>query len=108
MKKLRVVLLPLAVLAAVAVAPIPASADTVFKCSHKATYCMPIVKCVVPELRGDTVAQASVLLAAHDCSLGQVKSRPGRDVPVGTIIQSDPPAGTIHRDGKKVDVQVRR
>jgi beta-lactam-binding protein with PASTA domain len=108
MKKLPVVILPLVVFAVLAVAPLSASADTVFKCSHdSADYCMPVVKCVVPELRGDTVAQARALLAAHDCALGKVHHHQGGNVAVGTIIKSDPSAGTMHHDGKKVDVQVR-
>jgi hypothetical protein len=107
-KKVLALAVAVAAFAALAVAPLSASADTVFKCSHdSADYCMPVVKCVVPELRGDTVAQARVLLAAHDCTLGKVKDHPDGNVPVGTINKSDPSAGTMHHDGKKVDVQVR-
>lgn len=108
-KKLLVLLLPTALLAAAAIAPLSASADTFYKCPHGVSdehYCMTVVRCVVPQLAGDTVAQASALLAAHDCALGKVKDRRNRDAVSGTVVRSDPPAGTVHGQGKKVDLQV--
>ena len=108
-KRLLVLMLPTALLAAAAVAPLSASADTFYKCPRGMNdqhYCVKVVRCVVPQLAGDTVAEASALLAAHDCALGKVKDRRDRDVAAGIVVRSDPPAGTIHRDGKKVDLQV--
>lgn len=110
-KKLLVLMAPGAVLAAIAFAPLSASADTFYKCPKGVTnhaYCTKIIKCVVPKLQGKTVSQARTLLAAHDCKLGKVTKKPGKGVMKGRIIKSSPSAGTQHRKGMKVDVQVRK
>jgi beta-lactam-binding protein with PASTA domain len=75
MKKIIVLLTPVATVLAIAFAPASGSADTITSCPPGTTdphYCSQKVKCVVPSLTGKTVKQAKVLLREHDCKLGKV------------------------------------
>ncbi len=124
-RKALVLLAPVTVVLAVALAPVSATAD--LKCpkgTSDPTYCKR--KCVVPELRGLTVRQAQEELEEHDCDLGQVEKckadrhRGGNDfsrnwdnrdpcagVEKGRVLRSDPPAGTVLPNDADVDVVVR-
>ena len=61
------------------------------------------VRCVVPKLRGKTVAQARRALVRANCTLGHVR-RVGR----GRITKQSPPAGTRVAAGARVRVTVGR
>jgi beta-lactam-binding protein with PASTA domain len=66
----------------------------------------PVKKCVVPKLKGKTVAAARRALAAANCRLGTVKRR-GRGRP-GRIRAFKPKAGSVLAAGTRVDVTVNR
>ena len=71
-RKALLLLAPVAAIAAVALAPVSATAHE--RCSDGRTdpkYCERV--CVVPELRGLTVRQAEEALDARDCELGDVE-----------------------------------
>lgn len=63
--------------------------------------------CVVPTLRGRTVARAKTLLAAAGCKLGMVKRVHAR-VKRGRVIRSTPRAGKALTAGTRVAVVVSR
>ena len=99
-KRLLVLMVPVGALVAVAIGS-PASADTFYKCPHGVTnhdYCKKIIKCVVPQVRGDTVSEATVQLAKHDCERGKVTKVSGHGVARGEVVRSNPAAGTTHLD----------
>jgi hypothetical protein len=111
MKKVLVAIVPVAALAAVAIAPVWASADTVVKCPKGVTnrnYCTKTVECKVPQLKGKTPGQAGTLLRQHDCKLGKTTKAAGSGVPKGRILRSSPSAGTVHISGFKVNIIVRK
>jgi hypothetical protein len=111
MKKVLVAIVPVAALAAVAIAPLSASADTVFKCPKGVTdkkYCSKTVECKVPQLKGKTPGQAGILLRQHDCALGKTTKAAGSGVPKGKILRSAPAASTVHNRGFKVNIIVRK
>lgn len=111
LKKALVLIAPVAVLAAVAIAPLSASADTTYKCPKGVTnhaYCTKLVHCVVPQVRGKTPGQAGTLFKNHDCKLGKVTKAAGSGVPKGTILRSAPAAGTVHSQGQAVNVIIRK
>ena len=110
-KKLLVLTAPGAVVAAIAFAPLSASADTIYKCPKGVTnhaYCTKIVECKVPQLKGKTPGQAGTLLRQHDCALGKTTKAAGSGVPKGKILRSTPAAGTVHPKGFKVNIIVRK
>jgi hypothetical protein len=63
--------------------------------------------CVVPRLRGKTIAAARRILARANCTLGAVTRRTGRGK-AGRIRSTRPPAGTIRRPDAAVRVVVTR
>lgn len=110
-KKILVLMVPVAAFAAVAIAPLSASADTTYRCPKGVTnhkYCTKIVKCKVPQLRDKTPGQAGTLLKAHDCKLGKTTKKSGSGVPKGKILSSAPASGTVHPKGQAVNVVVRK
>lgn len=64
-------------------------------------------KCLVPRLRGKTLAGARVALTARKCALGNV-SRAFSQVRKGRIVRQAPAAGAIKPAGAKVNVVVSR
>lgn len=66
----------------------------------------PAVQCVVPALRGLTLARARTKLAAAHCALGAVHRRRGRGTP-GRVLGSSPRTGTTAPAGTPVSVTVR-
>jgi hypothetical protein len=106
LRKAVAVIAPTAVLAAVALAPMSASADKV--CSGVKPYQTCHRICIVPQLRGKTVKRARVLLRNHDCALGRVVRLKGTGVAVGRILKSKPRAHTRHPRGTRVRVFVRK
>jgi len=63
--------------------------------------------CVVPALRGRTVARAKTLLAAAGCKLGAVK-RSHAKVKRGRVVRSAPRAHRVLAAGSRVSVVVSR
>ena len=62
--------------------------------------------CTVPQLKGDTLAAARLMLKRDHCTLGKVTKRHTKTVPKGRIISTSPKAGTKHRAGTRVNVVV--
>lgn len=107
MKRILVAIAAIAAFAALAIAPLSAQGDTICPPgTHNPKYC--VKKCKVPQLKGKTPGQAGGLLAAHDCKLGKTTKAAGSGVPKGTILRSAPAAGTVHQQGFKVDIIVRK
>lgn len=115
LRKFLIFLVPAMMVAALAVALAsgPAAADTFFKCppgvtNHK--YCKKTVKCVVPQLRGDSVGQARRALNRHDCKVGKIERVKVKhsSVKKGHVLRSSPPSHTTHKKGTKVRLFVRK
>jgi len=64
--------------------------------------------CIVPNLRGKTVAAADKALAAAHCKPGKVTRASSKTVPSGRVISSKPPAGHLGPPGTKVNLVVSR
>jgi plastocyanin len=58
---------------------------------------------VVPDLAGQSTTQAAATLAGAGLKLGQQKGLVASAIPAGTIVSSNPPAGTTLPDGSTVD-----
>lgn len=111
LKKILVFVVAAAAFAAIAIAPLSASADVFWKCPKGVTnhkYCTKIIQCKVPQLKGKTPGQAGTLLRQHDCKLGKTTKAAGSGVPKGKVLRSAPAAGTVHQDGMKVNIIVRK
>lgn len=61
-------------------------------------------KCVVPALKGKTLAKAKKKLAAADCTLGKVKGKKGKSA---KVTKQSPTAGKTLAPGAKVGVTVK-
>jgi serine/threonine-protein kinase len=64
--------------------------------------------CVVPNLRGKTVATAKRLLVRGHCRLGIISRRHSATVAANRILGQHPRAGTRTKAGTKVSVVVSR
>jgi trypsin len=67
-----------------------------------------IVRCVVPRLRGKTLAAARVALSRGNCRLGKVTRAYSRSVRLGRIALQRPAAGVRLARGARVSVVVSR
>jgi eukaryotic-like serine/threonine-protein kinase len=56
----------------------------------------------VPSLRGQTLAQAEATLREFDLTVGEVTFEPSQEIPDGSVISSDPPAGNTVPAGSQV------
>jgi Bacterial Ig-like domain (group 3)/PASTA domain len=67
-------------------------------------------KCVVPKLKGKTVAQARKLLKKHHCKLGKVTTKAGASKRTGKlhIVSQSVKAKSVHSSGKRVPVVIDR
>lgn len=61
---------------------------------------------VVPDVIGATVEEATEALQQADLVVGDVAEEPGDDVQVGTVIETDPVAGTAVAPSTAVDLVV--
>jgi PASTA domain len=64
----------------------------------------PTPKCVVPALKGKTLATAKKKLTAADCTLGKVKGKKGKSA---KVTKQSPPPGKTLAAGAKVGVTVK-
>jgi hypothetical protein len=62
------------------------------------------VRCVVPKLRGKTLAQAKRLLAKAHCKLGKVSRKPSSRVRVGRVLATRPKPGAKRAAGARIPV----
>jgi hypothetical protein len=76
--------------------------------AESAAKSVPATDCVVPRLRGKTVARAKRLLVKAACRAGRVTRRRGTGVRRGRVLRSSPKAGTHRPHGTKVKLVVRR
>jgi hypothetical protein len=113
-KKLLVLTVSAAAMAfAVSLVPMGASADVIYICPHGVhnhKYCKREVKCVVPQLRGDSRGRARRALLKHDCRLGKVKRirEKHSSVKHGHVLFSKPPKHAIRDRGTKVEIFLRK
>jgi Ca2+-binding RTX toxin-like protein len=68
----------------------------------------PQVRCVVPNVKGKTLAQARRLLASKRCALGRVTKAYSQKVRKGHVISQRPSVGRRLPRGTKVQVKVSR
>lgn len=73
-----------------------------------ATFAAKPHRCVVPKVKGKTVAAATRAIRSHDCSLGRVTHKPSRTVRKGHVIAQRPRPGSRLRHGAKVDLVVSK
>jgi Ca2+-binding RTX toxin-like protein len=66
------------------------------------------LRCVVPNVKGKTLAQARRLLASKRCALGRVTKAYSQKVKKGRVISQRPAAGRRLPRGTKVQVKVSR
>jgi Glucodextranase, domain B/PASTA domain len=64
--------------------------------------------CVVPRLRGKSVADADKALAKAHCAPGRISRTRSRSIAKGKVVASNPRAGTRHPAGSKVALVVSR
>jgi hypothetical protein len=67
-----------------------------------------VVRCVVPRLRGKTLARARTALTRANCRLGALTRRYSATVRVGRVIRQRPAAGTRMTRGARVSVALSR
>ncbi|MDQ4034636.1 MAG: PASTA domain-containing protein, partial [Chloroflexota bacterium] len=60
----------------------------------------------VPSLRGQTLSQAEATLREFDLTVGEVTFEPSQEIPNGSVISSDPPAGNTVAAGSQVALLV--
>jgi len=66
------------------------------------------VACVVPNVRGLTLAAARTAIHAGHCAVGTVKRLASNTVPSGKVISQTPAPGRYVRAGSKVNLKVSR
>jgi Glucodextranase, domain B/PASTA domain len=90
-------------------APAPAAATTppAATTTTTAATAKP-VRCVVPKLRGKTLAKAKRLLKRAHCRLGKVTRRVSAKAKPGRIVATRFKAGTRHKAGTRIRVTVAR
>jgi hypothetical protein len=113
LKKLMVLLAMVGALAAVAIAPLSATAkkptgNSTLRCppgTNDKHYCTHEKDCVVPNLVGQPGSAVKALLAKNRCTLGKKTriSGPGPKGP-GIVYAQSPAPGTVHAAGFPVNV----
>jgi hypothetical protein len=78
------------------------------KHKHKKHKHKQLKSCLVPKLKGKTLAAAKHALKKAACSVGKISKHKSSKVPKGTVISSSPKAGTKHKAGAKVALTVSR
>ncbi|HEX6713053.1 MAG TPA: PASTA domain-containing protein, partial [Thermoleophilaceae bacterium] len=66
------------------------------------------VRCVVPKLRGKTLAKAKGLLKKAHCRLGKVARKASTSVKPGRVVKTRLKAGSRHRAGTRVRVTIAK
>jgi beta-lactam-binding protein with PASTA domain len=64
--------------------------------------------CVVPKLKGDTLAAATRALEQAECGLGKIKKSKSKKVAKGKVISSKPKAGSKKKVGYKVALTISK
>lgn len=65
-----------------------------------------MARATVPDVVGNDVATASAAIEEAGLQVGEVSDVPSKDVPKGSVISTDPEAGTEVEKNSKVDIQV--
>ena len=65
-------------------------------------------RCVVPKLKGKTLAAAKRALKKADCAVGHTTKHKSSTVPKGRVISSSPKAASNHKAGTRVALTVSR
>jgi hypothetical protein len=64
--------------------------------------------CVVPKLKGKTLATAKRSITSHACSLGRIKHTPSQMIKEGHVISQKPRAGSRLNHGARVNLVVSK
>ena len=65
-------------------------------------------RCVVPKLKGKSLAEAKRALKKARCAVGHVTKQKSLTVPKGRVISSSPKAASKHKAGTKIALTVSR
>jgi beta-lactam-binding protein with PASTA domain len=65
-------------------------------------------RCVVPKLKGKSLAAAERALKKADCAVGHITKHTSSTVPEGRLISTSPKAGGNHKAGTRVALTVSR
>jgi hypothetical protein len=68
----------------------------------------PVVKCLVPKVKGKTLAAAKRAIKSHHCRVGTIKRATSRTVKKGHVISQKPRPGRRLRRGAKVNLVVSK
>jgi hypothetical protein len=68
----------------------------------------PPLKCVVPKVKGKTLAAAKRAIKSRHCSVGKIKRASSRKVKKGHVISQKPKPGSRLKHGAKVNLVVSR
>jgi beta-lactam-binding protein with PASTA domain len=69
---------------------------------------LPAPKCVVPKVKGKTLAAAKRAIKSRHCSVGKIKRASSRKVKKGHVISQKPRPGSRLKRGAKVNLVVSR
>jgi beta-lactam-binding protein with PASTA domain len=67
-----------------------------------------LAPCVVPKLKGRTLAAAKRSIKSHYCSVGAIKRATSRKVKKGRVISQKPRPGNRLAHGAKIDLRVSK
>jgi hypothetical protein len=65
-------------------------------------------KCVVPKLKGDSLAAAKHALKKAHCGVGKVTRARSHKVAKGDVVKTKPGSGSKHKSGTRVNITVSR
>jgi hypothetical protein len=84
------------------------NADTAVTATFTHQIGPPPSKCVVPKVKGKTLAAAKRAIKSHLCAVGKIKRSASRTVKTGHVISQKPRPGTRLKRGAKVNLVVSK
>jgi beta-lactam-binding protein with PASTA domain len=67
-----------------------------------------VLRCIVPNVKGKTIAKAKAALKARRCAAGRIKQTSSGRVKKGRVIAQSRPPGTRHPRNTKVNLTVSK
>ncbi len=89
-------------------AVIAANASASTESPNVSAFTTTAVACVVPNVKGQTLAAAKQAITAAGCKVGTVSKKPSKKVIKGTVISQSPAAGKQLKAGAKVNIVVSK
>jgi beta-lactam-binding protein with PASTA domain len=93
---------------AIATVTHPAAPTVVPSAAPRVAAAAKPVRCIVPKLRGKTLAKSKTLLKRAHCRLGKVARQASKRVKAGHVLKTRFKAGTRHPAGTRIRVTVAR